>query len=91
MILILKSLLTPLREKLFRVKEGVVEETLAQGGAEKAGLKPPVRNPFKSTIVRAVEIVQAMDEMVSILRERERSSSETKVPPEHESSVNRGF
>ncbi|MEM3523975.1 MAG: Ni/Fe hydrogenase subunit alpha [Thermoproteota archaeon] len=41
----------------------------AKEAAEKAGLKPPVKNPFKSTIVRAVEIVQAIDEMRSILKE----------------------
>lgn len=39
----------------------------AKEAAEKAGLKPPVRNPFKSTVVRAVEIVQAIEEMRSIL------------------------
>jgi len=42
---------------------------MAKEAAEKAGLKPPVRNPFKSTMVRAVEIVQAIDEMRSILKE----------------------
>ncbi|MEM2929271.1 MAG: Ni/Fe hydrogenase subunit alpha [Thermoproteota archaeon] len=41
----------------------------AKEAAEKAGLKPPVKNPFKSTIVRAVEIVHAIEEMRSILRE----------------------
>jgi len=40
----------------------------AKEAAEKAGLKPPVRNPFKSTVVRAVEIVQAIEEMRNILR-----------------------
>lgn len=40
---------------------------MAKEAAEKAGLKPPVRNPFKSTVVRAVEIVQAIEEMRSIL------------------------
>ncbi|MGC8831877.1 MAG: Ni/Fe hydrogenase subunit alpha [Thermoproteota archaeon] len=41
----------------------------AKEAAEKAGLKPPVRNPFKSAIARAVEIVQAVEEMRSILKE----------------------
>lgn len=41
----------------------------AKEAAEIAGVKPPVRNPFKSTIVRAVEIVQAIGEMRSILKE----------------------
>jgi coenzyme F420-reducing hydrogenase alpha subunit len=41
----------------------------AKEAAEKAGVKPPVKNPFKSTIVRAVEIIQAIEEMRSILKE----------------------
>lgn len=41
----------------------------AKEAAEAAGLKPPVRNPFKSTVVRAVEIVQAVEEMRNILKE----------------------
>ncbi|MGQ9691477.1 MAG: Ni/Fe hydrogenase subunit alpha [Thermoproteota archaeon] len=41
----------------------------AKEAAEAAGLKPPVRNPFKSTVIRAVEIVQAVEEMRSILKE----------------------
>jgi len=35
----------------------------AKEAAEKAGLKPPVMNPFKATVVRAVEVVQAIEEM----------------------------
>ncbi|MBO3839493.1 MAG: Ni/Fe hydrogenase subunit alpha [Thermoproteota archaeon] len=41
----------------------------AKEAAEKSGIRPPVKNPFKSTIVRAIEIIQAIEEMRSILKE----------------------
>ncbi|MGQ9479082.1 MAG: Ni/Fe hydrogenase subunit alpha, partial [Thermoproteota archaeon] len=41
----------------------------AKEAAESIGLKPPVMNPFKSTIVRAIEIIQAIEEMRSILKD----------------------
>jgi sulfhydrogenase subunit alpha len=44
---------------------------VAQEVAAKAGLKPSVRNPFRSIIVRAVELVFACAEALRIIREYE--------------------
>jgi coenzyme F420-reducing hydrogenase alpha subunit len=44
---------------------------LAREAAEEAGLGPDERNPFRSLVVRAVEILYACDEALRILREYE--------------------
>ncbi len=41
----------------------------ARQAALRAGLEPVCRNPFKSLIVRAIELVQVFDEAISIIRE----------------------
>ena len=41
----------------------------ARAAAEAAGLGPVVRNPFKSIVVRAVELVQACDDALKLVRE----------------------
>lgn len=56
----------------------------AKEAAEIAGIKPPVRNPFKSTVVRAVEVVQAVEEMRQILR------GGVVVPPPREARLRQG-
>jgi coenzyme F420-reducing hydrogenase alpha subunit len=43
----------------------------AQDAAMSAGLKPPVRNPFRSIVVRAVELVFACSEALRIISEYE--------------------
>jgi sulfhydrogenase subunit alpha len=40
---------------------------LARQAADSVGLKPPVKNPFRSIIVRAVETVYAFDEAIRII------------------------
>ena len=45
---------------------------LAQEAAREAGLGPVCRNPFKSIIVRSVEIVHACDEALRIIEQYER-------------------
>jgi sulfhydrogenase subunit alpha len=40
---------------------------LAQEEANKAGLTPPCRNPFKSIVVRAVEMLHAVEEAVALI------------------------
>lgn len=45
---------------------------LARQAAERIGLVPPVNNPFRSLLVRSVEIVQALDEAVAIIESYER-------------------
>lgn len=42
---------------------------VAQDAARAAGLEPPVKNPFRSIVVRAVEIVFACAEALRIIRE----------------------
>jgi sulfhydrogenase subunit alpha len=44
---------------------------LAQGAARDAGLEPVCRNPFKSIIVRSVEILYACDEALRLIDEYE--------------------
>ncbi len=44
---------------------------VAQEAATKAGLQPPVKNPFRSIIVRAVELVFACAEALRVIREYE--------------------
>jgi sulfhydrogenase subunit alpha len=39
----------------------------ARDEAQKAGLTPPCRNPFKSIVVRAVEMLHAVEEAVALL------------------------
>jgi coenzyme F420-reducing hydrogenase alpha subunit len=48
---------------------------LAQDAARNAGLAPVCRNPFKSIVIRSVEILQACDEALRIIAQYE--------PPEH--------
>jgi coenzyme F420-reducing hydrogenase alpha subunit len=43
----------------------------AQEAAAKVGLQPPVKNPFRSIIVRAVELVFACAEALRVIREYE--------------------
>jgi coenzyme F420-reducing hydrogenase alpha subunit len=45
---------------------------LAREAAEQAGLGPTCRNPFKSIIVRAVEILYALDEALRLIESYER-------------------
>jgi coenzyme F420-reducing hydrogenase alpha subunit len=42
---------------------------MAREAAQAAGLKPPVRNPFRSIVVRAIELVFASDEALRVVRE----------------------
>ncbi len=44
---------------------------IAQLAAAKVGLQPPVKNPFRSIIVRAVELVFACAEALRVIREYE--------------------
>jgi coenzyme F420-reducing hydrogenase alpha subunit len=44
---------------------------IAKEAAQSAGLTPPCRNPFKSIIVRSVEILYACDEALRIINEYE--------------------
>jgi len=44
---------------------------VAQKAALDAGLKPPVKNPFRSIVVRAVELVFACAEALRVIREYE--------------------
>ncbi|MCC7209807.1 MAG: Ni/Fe hydrogenase subunit alpha [Anaerolineae bacterium] len=44
---------------------------LAQEAAQNAGIKPGLKNPFKSIVVRAVETVYAFDESLRILEQYE--------------------
>ena len=41
----------------------------ALAAAKKVGFAPPMKNPYKSLIARAVELVQALDEAIRIIRE----------------------
>lgn len=41
----------------------------AKEAAEHAGIESSVKNPFKSTIVRSIEALQAIDEMRNLIRE----------------------
>jgi len=40
----------------------------AREAAEKAGFAPPVQNPYKSMIARAIELVHALEEAIRIIR-----------------------
>lgn len=40
----------------------------ARKAAEAAGFVPPVKNPYKSIVARAIELVQALDEAIRIIR-----------------------
>jgi coenzyme F420-reducing hydrogenase alpha subunit len=44
---------------------------LARATAEEVGVKPPVQNPFKSIVVRAIETVYAYDEAIRIIEQYE--------------------
>jgi len=44
---------------------------LARGAASEVGLEPSERNPFKSIVVRSVELVEACDEALRLIREYE--------------------
>jgi len=54
---------------------------LAQQAAAAAQLKPPVRNPFRGIIVRAVELVFACAEALRIIREYEPPAAPRMEPP----------
>jgi len=63
-------------------------DSLCQGpkeASEKANLKPPVKNPFKTTIVRTVEIVQTIEEMQKIFEDG------VAIPPSREVRFQLGF
>ena len=54
----------------------------AQAVAGECGLKPPVRNPFRSIIVRAVELIFACDESLKIIADYEPPAEpRAKTPP----------
>ncbi len=53
----------------------------AKSMAEEVGLKPPVINPFKSILVRAIEIIFAFEESIRIIDQYE-EPSESYVPLE---------
>ncbi|MBO3769838.1 MAG: Ni/Fe hydrogenase subunit alpha [Thermoproteota archaeon] len=57
----------------------------AKEAAEKSGVRPPLKNPFKSTIIRAIEIIQAIEEMKSILKEG------VNVPPPQKPKLRQGM
>ncbi|MBI4491781.1 MAG: Ni/Fe hydrogenase subunit alpha, partial [Chloroflexi bacterium] len=48
---------------------------LAQEVARAAGVTPPVRNPFKSIVVRSVEVVHALDEALRLIERYEPPAS----------------
>jgi coenzyme F420-reducing hydrogenase alpha subunit len=48
---------------------------VAQEAANEAGLRPPVKNPFRSIAVRAVELVFACAEALRVIREYEPPSA----------------
>src|SRR5512140_2205841 len=45
---------------------------VARQAAESVGLKPPVKNPFRSILVRAGELVFACEEALRVIREYQR-------------------
>ncbi|HTK95631.1 MAG TPA: Ni/Fe hydrogenase subunit alpha [Terriglobales bacterium] len=45
---------------------------VARQAAESVGLKPPVKNPFRSILVRAVELVFACEEALRVIHEYQR-------------------
>jgi sulfhydrogenase subunit alpha len=55
---------------------------VAQDAAKQAGLLPPVRNPFRSIVVRAVELVFACAEALRIIREYQPPSAPRVAIPE---------
>uniref|UniRef100_A0A7C3Z3K3 Ni/Fe hydrogenase subunit alpha n=1 Tax=Desulfobacca acetoxidans TaxID=60893 RepID=A0A7C3Z3K3_9BACT len=50
---------------------------IAQEAAQKAGLTLPCRNPFKSIVVRAVEMLHAVEEAVSLIEAYEEPDTPT--------------
>jgi len=58
----------------------------ARQAALDVGLKPPVRNPFKSIVVRAVELVFACTEALRIIREYEPPAAPRVEAPNHAGS-----
>lgn len=59
---------------------------IAQQAAADAGLRPPVRNPFRSIMVRSVELVFACEEALRIISEYEPPDS-PRVLPENRAAV----
>lgn len=65
----------------YTLNSGQLSETARQVAAE-AGLGPACRNPFRSILVRGVEVVYAVEEALRILDEYERPSrASVEVPP----------
>jgi coenzyme F420-reducing hydrogenase alpha subunit len=61
----------------------------ARAAADEIGLEPVVRNPFRSIVVRAVEVVEAVAESLRIIREYEQPS-EPFIPVEPRAGVGHG-
>jgi coenzyme F420-reducing hydrogenase alpha subunit len=62
---------------------------LAREAAREAGLEPAERNPFRSIVVRCVELVQAADEALQILEDYEEPDAPA-VPAEPRAGVGHG-
>ena len=62
---------------------------IAQAEARKAGLTPVCRNPFKSIVVRAVEMLQAVEDAVALIEAYD-MPEEPAVPMTVESGVGQG-
>lgn len=54
---------------------------IAQEAATQVGLRPPVKNPFRSIVVRAVELVFACAEALRVIREYEAPSAACMAAP----------
>jgi|UniRef100_A0A7C5EMV5 sulfhydrogenase subunit alpha len=63
---------------------------LAQEAAREAGVTPVCRNPFKSIVVRALEMVQATDEALNLIETYE-PPSEPAVPAQPRAGVGCGL
>ncbi len=63
---------------------------MAREAAEKAGLGTECRNPFKSIVVRTVEILYAFDEAIRLIGEYERPDPPA-LEPEPRASVGTGW
>jgi coenzyme F420-reducing hydrogenase alpha subunit len=73
------------RYALFRDRLG----DTARAAAEEARLEPVVRNPFRSIVVRAVEVVEAVEESLRIIRAYE-PPAEPAVPVAPRAGVGHG-
>ncbi len=64
-------------------------EKLGDGARELArriGLRPPIRNPFKGILVRAVEIFHAFDEAIRIIESYERPARSSEDVPQKDAT-----